>query len=434
MSFLILKDNRINNIYKHTIVYIALALSTLNLFINTPKLKYSIIIISLFLLIFHNFSLNKKIIKIIGVYFILIIINVFLFNKNFTSAFIKFIYEVVYLIILPFIFIRIINKDFPKYYINILYFFSIISLLFWTFSNIFPTFYDFTRELPYILKTDPVDISNPLAGNPEQFILYTFEQSKVGGLIRNPGSFHEPGAFSVFLIVGIIFNYILNVKLFNKKGIVFIITLLTTFSSAGYIALFIIILLTLFYNSKIKRFYKVLIFIFSSVLFSYLFFNLDFLSNKLEHQYEIQKDLKLDKPTSGRLFAARKAINLLKKYPLTGKNLLVKDSYENLRSEDSIVYGLLNTLTKFGIPITFLLLYLSYTSFKIYCYQNKLTNRFYNIAIIPFIIVLTAQSFYITPIILMLTFYPTLYSNKYLKILFSKTKPFSNRLNFNGKY
>jgi hypothetical protein len=93
---------------------------------------------------------------------------------------------------------------------------------------------------------------------------------------RNCGFMWEPGAFAAVIIFALFLAFYNNTK-FDKYKIVLIISLLTTFSTTGYLAL--IILICYFYFPKLK--------IFAPILFLVLFFaisNISFISSKITSQ------------------------------------------------------------------------------------------------------------------------------------------------------
>lgn len=66
-------------------------------------------------------------------------------------------------------------------------------------------------------------------------------------LVRNYGPFWEPGVFQIYLVIALIFSLFLSSKINYIDCIIFGVTILTTFSTAGYIVL-VIVLLAFFYK------------------------------------------------------------------------------------------------------------------------------------------------------------------------------------------
>ena len=70
---------------------------------------------------------------------------------------------------------------------------------------------------------------------------------------RNTGFTWEPKAFANFLMLGILFNLLrYRLRFFNKRMIIMLITLITTFSTTGYIMIFGCISMFILVNIKIS--------------------------------------------------------------------------------------------------------------------------------------------------------------------------------------
>ncbi len=170
--------------------------------------------------------------------------------------------------------IRSFKMRFFIYYENVIYFLCIISLLFWVVNFLVPS------QLASFLRV--VSFSEPGAPNVESnIIFYTLNVQNEDSLAfsRNAGFAWEPGAFSVFINFAIFINLAINrFKLKgNKKILIFIIALLTTFSTTGY-GIFMLLVLFYVYNHNIK--YRVFLFPIAILLGFYLM-SLPFMSEKL---------------------------------------------------------------------------------------------------------------------------------------------------------
>tara|TARA_R110002167_G_scaffold127834_5_gene309649 strand:- start:2042 stop:3271 length:1230 start_codon:yes stop_codon:yes gene_type:complete len=120
-------------------------------------------------------------------------------------------------------------------------------------------------------------------------ILYTFRPIHTGEtIIRNSGFAWEPGVFQIYIniVLFLNLNYISRFK--KWELLVLILSLLTTFSSTGYLIFFMICIV--FLNSsrditvlRLKSLKPLLLIIIIGVFVS-IFFNSDFLKNKLVSQ------------------------------------------------------------------------------------------------------------------------------------------------------
>lgn len=150
---------------------------------------------------------------------------------------IKYIYELL-LIVSACLVCQAISLDrFQSYYVSIIYLLSIFSLIALIVNELyFP-----------IIEQFPI-IKNKAGG--EFYNLFFCVIPKTNGFRRNYGIFREPGVFAVYLMIALIFE-LLNTKKTNFfKVSIFIIALLTTYSTAGYISLGILLMAYLCMKSK----------------------------------------------------------------------------------------------------------------------------------------------------------------------------------------
>jgi hypothetical protein len=152
-----------------------------------------------------------------------------------------------------------LRYKFFTFYEDILYCLCIIALIFWTVMNIIPgTFIEFLRNFEFSTQNVPkgnVDFNtmvftvNNYATTPDHIIHFG-----AISLYRNSGFAWEPGAFAVYVNIAFLFHLIRNkFKLTNQKRLlVFIAALATTFSTTGY-SLFILLILFYIYNQNIVK-------------------------------------------------------------------------------------------------------------------------------------------------------------------------------------
>ena len=96
---------------------------------------------------------------------------------------------------------------------------------------------------------------------------------------RSCGFAFEPGFYSIFIVLAIFFNVVITKKILNKKGVILIIALITTFSTTGFIAFFTV-LIYYFYKGSRSVNTKYLLPILLPVLII-AFLNTSFLSEKI---------------------------------------------------------------------------------------------------------------------------------------------------------
>ena len=177
--------------------------------------------------------------------------------------------------------VRILGRNFTKYYVDIIYVLSIIGFFIYVPQLIAPGFGRFLAT-----SVSPL-LRNPLyAGDiwyAPDIILYVFNSGV--GTFRNCGAFWEPGAYAGFLIIAMIFHYLENRTITDKKSIVLLLALLSTVSTTGIIALGFF--LVMFLGNKVAPLYKLILVpsIIAAIIIA--FTTLDFLGDKITSQLDV---------------------------------------------------------------------------------------------------------------------------------------------------
>ena len=133
-------------------------------------------------------------------------------------------------------------KNFAKSYVDVIYALSLLSLLFYI-----PHQIGFFLNIDFASLFTPIE---PLFGEPQGWrstiFLHTFFNIR-GFEHRNAGMFWEPGAFAGYLNIGIIFlamvKHQYDLRAYWMRLIVLALCLLSTFSTTGYIAMPLALLL-----------------------------------------------------------------------------------------------------------------------------------------------------------------------------------------------
>jgi hypothetical protein len=252
-------------------------------------------------------------------------------------------------------------------------------------------------QIPVFLNTDPE--------NKQNFIIYTWEPL-TESYLRNSGPFWEPGAFAGFLIIAMIFNYIEYNAIYNFKNIVFMLAIVTTFSTSGYAALFLYIVTYYFLKKLTLTKIIILSIIFISAWFAY--FNFGFLNDKIKRNIEYANTpLKLSEGR-GRFTSAKLDWMDIKKHPLIGRgrNDLTRFNYqgEKYELENSRSNGITDYIVKYGLIGFIIYFSLMYTSFRNYCKNNNVDVK---VAIFSLLIIFTigfSQGFFQQPAFVILIY------------------------------
>ena len=72
-------------------------------------------------------------------------------------------------------------------------------------------------------------------------------------MFRNTGIFREPGMYMVYLNIGVLFQYFFYKEINKKYLLIFVISLLTTLSTGGFIVFSLLSLIYLLKNNKVKN-------------------------------------------------------------------------------------------------------------------------------------------------------------------------------------
>ncbi len=364
------------------------------------------LLFALYLFIKNKKNIDKLFVNFSSLFFL---VNIFLFFSLlkfdiFLSGYmyLKFLYA--------YLSIKNIGLDFFKNIVKIGYYGAIISLTFFFFQIIN---YDLTFKFVGFLQNsfDFLSFRNESFANN---ILFTVNSSAE---FRNSGFMWEPKGFANFLIISIFFQLVIgSFKVFNKKMLIMLIALITTFSTTGFIALFSL-LIFYFLNKNLKTsliFFPIFI-LFSSIIF----FNSDFLYDKIVYELSLtkeyenllyqKKDYKDDVYSLGRTGSFIVDINDLKNRPFFGYGF----TRENRTQSDFVklirVNGLSDLLAVYGIVGFILYFYMHHIFLK--KMQNQLNFKFAPIILITLIIIYTAST---------LTSHPLWMSFLFLSLVYKK--------------
>jgi len=185
-------------------------------------------------------------------------------------------------VIMPYLMVKIIGTQFFEKVIRYVYVLSIIGLVLFSIQLVYPDlFFTFSDRLNFMTQSEQHE-----AGGWYIFV-YMFSGWATA---RNCGFAWEPGAYSCILIFLLSFQLAKEKFKIDKYSLVFIVALITTLSTSGFMALFLILISILIYRKKIlvNPFY--LIGMFALIAFSIFFFRTsDFMLQKIDRYVENEK-------------------------------------------------------------------------------------------------------------------------------------------------
>lgn len=237
---------------------------------------YTILIVLLFGLLFLYLFYSKFPVKQESILFVVSWIVIFFLPAFYTNGYsLSSSFHICIKVIIGVITLLILGKKFIEYYSDIIFFFCIISLLGFAYNYI-------VGILPYM----------PVVGLDDGHtfrvtsIIYTqlYNLDSLSLTYRNCGPFWEPGAFQGFVNLALALELLTadkRDKRWKIKILIFIISIITTFSTGGYIALALNILFLIFSSKSLhieRKIFLVVAFIFLALG---VFFSTSFLYEKV---------------------------------------------------------------------------------------------------------------------------------------------------------
>lgn len=373
------------------------------LFVGYKPLKLFLVLV---LIVLYNWKQTKRSVDprfyfVMYTYLLLAIIQGVFWDFSLVS----FITSFLIILLLPYLLYLLYGSFILLVCEHFIYIFSIVGIVLFTLQSLLP----FTDGIFRSILTALEPFNSDDWGS-RSMIIYTYRAiESSAGFGRNSGFSHEPGGFATFIIFAITINFVRGISLFNKRNLVYYIALITTFSTAGYLSLSVLVLLLV--KQKESRFFAFLIFPFLIVLVTTLYYNLDFMQEKLNEQFESQSRSSLNNETSGRILGARKSINVLLKYPLYGRGLLTVSKPDDSSDSEFADYGWLSYISHFGIVFGFLYMFFFFRGIRIFTTIGNLSKLETFIIIVAIMINLSAQVF-INQWYFVIFFYVGMFSNK----------------------
>jgi len=373
LSAIVRNNSNYSLIWDYILVFLLVATSGIVFFYSNEEYIAIGLIISL-AIFFKRGMLGKidlKFILILSIFILGEVIQSFYFQsfslKSVIGTFGRFAFA--------YVVIKSVGERFIDKYINLIYFLSIISLVFYILF-FFPSI---TNKLVSIAIKDSLFPSkNQFYQMSPNFILITFNGYQQ---LRNSGPFWEPGAFSVFLNIALLLNILVKNKIADKKNIVFIITVITTLSTAGFLTLFFIISAVYFFLRPSLK--KVFVLAPMIILFTVLIINIPFLLPKIKDNVIIAEN-----DNSSRFGSALSDYELIYENPILGYGRDIGNMYNTSNWNIKKMHrnnGITNFVTQWGI-IIFVIYFYNYKksadSICIYYKSNKSLSFIFLISMI----------------------------------------------------
>lgn len=276
------------------------------------------------------------------------------------------LYTPVILFYVPYLIYQILGFRFLAYFVKVMLWIVIFTTPLWLLQSIVPFFDSLFRMLYEVV------FPYSWASVPRSILIFTPMWTDAGynatiGLYRNSGLFHEPGGYGVFLIFALAAQILTNRGQINNIGRIFAIIILTTFSTANYIALFVLLLT--YYISHVKdvvQKFVILLVFFTASFVAYQ--SQEFLGEKVTNQFQAQVSLAemnsgIYIGQSGRFYAFLTAYKLFLQNPLTGRGIIYATSEKasgEMHTESSYIYGPMGVMATYGLFFAVLYFFLLY--------------------------------------------------------------------------
>ena len=247
--------------------------------------RYLIFSLGITLLILHVSSNKFFPISFLYLVFIWVLVNfanMFYFGTEIMLF--RLVIITVNLLFLPYLLISYIGEGFWKKFEAVIYFLTLISLPLYLLNLVFLSLFN---NMQYIFKfiTIPSFLVNP---NFWSAGIYVNAISDNGyGVNRNNGFMWEPGAFAMIIIWAMIYNRSSSVTKLSTKFWIYLIALITTFSTAGYLAFMFVI--SGFYTKQLSL-VKALFLGIPILLIAAYVYRLDFISAKLSDNLDVYQE------------------------------------------------------------------------------------------------------------------------------------------------
>ena len=228
---------------------------------------------------------------------------------------------------------------------------------------------------------------------------------------RNSGAFWEPGGFAAFLNLSLALHLIQNKFAFDRHARLIILTLMTTFSTTGYVVLFILLVFSMsnrMLSNITPGILAIRLFLITALglLFFYLFYAVPIFRDKIDTQISAQQilisDIDFDNPNFGSLGRFGSMIVDLRSIqdrPLFGRGYSdseFKAQFENY----NFTNGLTSFMGHFGLVGLAWLLYSTFSSGKSIFRQYNPEARFPVFLTIIVLTIAFSNPILLTPLLL----------------------------------
>ncbi|MCB0395334.1 MAG: hypothetical protein KDD36_01695 [Flavobacteriales bacterium] len=379
------------------------AVSGFPFFFGSVLNSVALFMFAMFVFLKRGERFNTKVLSIVGLFFLVEMLqNVFIYRIAMTTmigTYIRFFMGI--------LIVMMCERNFTRYYVNLIYALTVFGFFFYVpsvLSNNIRDFFTNTVCSFFPAIGSGSDSSDGFYVAQPTIMFYTFHE--VLKDFRNSGPFWEPGAYGVFLNLALIFNIINTKTLITKKNIVFGVAIISTLSTTGFVAFFIVVASYYLVVGSLSR--KTFMLSMLVPVSIYMFVTLDFLGDKVEKNMELKDD------STSRFGSFYADVKDWSTSPVIGwgkgEMRFGGKEFTFFTEEQHRNNGLSDLLATYGIFVFVVVLLNYYRTFKVLCLANDFNKTF---ALLAFAVVLLlgfSQSIFQYPFFLSLMFIHYMYA------------------------
>jgi hypothetical protein len=372
-----------------TILVLAVTVNTAVLTFQGLDFSIIIFVVSFAYLIFRNrISIDKPFFLWIFYLVIIMIVQIFYFTSE---AKIIHIFGKLVTLLLPFFILKITDRQFEKSYLLILFVIIGFTTPVYIGTIIFPSFDNLVLNFA---RNNSVTDSNNLGVYSSGIYSYCVN-TDIGyySVLRNAGIFWEPGAYAMFLILGLIITFYKYGTLINIHGLIITLVLVTTQSTAGYLAFVFLLIANLIHEKKISL--AVVSFVLLSS-FIVIFKDSPFINEKITKELtNVDYSSNYGDVGVGRLYKATKAFNNIINHPLIGRGFLssIKNTRDIFERDNYSIFSVAAQIGILGFLIYITGFYYG-LKYRISILGNKIGNESFLLLLSLFIVMSSSGAFF----------------------------------------
>lgn len=367
---------------QYLLTYGLIASTGIEYFYRSQEFGILLFIIAGAIVLTQNVATTVRPLRIIVAFFLLELLQALFFNNFVVTSILSLLVK----LFMVYFIVQICGIRLIKYYTDVMYVSAILALVVYVLTFIPPIESFLIEGVAEVFFKPFFSLGKSMYETSPNIIIYTFNPYARETIIRNSGPFWEPGAYSVFLCLALIFNIAQRKTLLNRQNNLFILSIITTFSTAGYVTLFIILMGYVLTTSTIRQWVKVcymMILLFGSVA---VYDEFDFLGQKIKENISIARE-----DNTSRFGSAYMDIIDIAKNPLLGYGRRSENRFGRLAgSLDPSIHrnnGVTFLAATYGIPAAILYFIILYAFVLRYCRLVGFPKRF---AIFAFLAIMSA--------------------------------------------